>query len=347
MGLKDIGSTLPPGFRFHPSDEELVCHYLCNKIRAKSLHCNVEDDDVDEALQDATDLVEIDLHICEPWQLPDVAKLNAKEWYFFSFRDRKYCTGYRTNRATVSGYWKATGKDRTVIDPRTRQLVGMRKTLVFYRNRAPHGIKTTWIMHEFRLECPNMLPKEDWVLCRVFNKGRDLSLQDNNNDHLTRRFAVNGAPDLNYAPNYNNQLHPLLSSSPSTTIDPLHHLDQWGQLMKQPSRTTDHPYHHHCKHQTIACGWEQMMGSMSSSSTHGHDHESLLNLLYADNNNNINVTDDQYIQNYEKILFPSDSTSLDHDKICMGTSSDGGMVSNPRMECGGLSFETDNPLSFN
>ncbi|KAF3575077.1 hypothetical protein F2Q69_00060460, partial [Brassica cretica] len=159
MGLKDIGSTLPPGFRFHPSDEELVCHYLCNKIRAKSLHCNVEDDDVDEALKDATDLVEIDLHICEPWQLPDVAKLNAKEWYFFSFRDRKYCTGYRTNRATVSGYWKATGKDRTVIDPRTRQLVGMRKTLVFYRNRAPHGIKTTWIMHEFRLECPNMLPK--------------------------------------------------------------------------------------------------------------------------------------------------------------------------------------------
>ncbi|KAJ4880480.1 NAC domain containing protein 74 [Raphanus sativus] len=347
MGLKDIGSTLPPGFRFHPSDEELVCHYLCNKIRAKSLHCNVEDDDVDEALKDATDLVEIDLHICEPWQLPDVAKLNAKEWYFFSFRDRKYCTGYRTNRATLSGYWKATGKDRSVIDPRTRQLVGMRKTLVFYRNRAPHGIKTTWIMHEFRLECPNMLPKEDWVLCRVFNKGRDLSLQDHKSDHLTQRFAFNDAPDLNYAPNYNNQLHPLLSSSPSTTIDPLHHLDQWGQLMKQPSRTTGHPYHHHCKHQTVACGWEQMMiGSISSSSAHGHDHESLLNLLYADSNNDINVTDDQYNQNYEKILLPSDSTSLDHDKICVGSSSDGGMVSDPHMECGGLSFETDNPLSF-
>lgn len=89
----------------------------------------------------------------------DVAKLNAKEWYFFSFRDRKYATGYRTNRATISGYWKATGKDRTVMDPRTRKLVGMRKTLVFYRNRAPNGIKTTWIMHEFRLECPNMPPK--------------------------------------------------------------------------------------------------------------------------------------------------------------------------------------------
>ncbi|MBA0732775.1 hypothetical protein Gogos_016842 [Gossypium gossypioides] len=32
MGLRDIGATLPPGFRFYPSDEELVCHYLYKKI---------------------------------------------------------------------------------------------------------------------------------------------------------------------------------------------------------------------------------------------------------------------------------------------------------------------------
>jgi hypothetical protein len=89
----------------------------------------------------------------------EVAKLNATEWYFFSFRDRKYATGFRTNRATTSGYWKATGKDRTVFDPISGEVVGMRKTLVFYRNRAPNGIKTGWIMHEFRLETPHMPPK--------------------------------------------------------------------------------------------------------------------------------------------------------------------------------------------
>ncbi|EOX94424.1 hypothetical protein QUC31_004523 [Theobroma cacao] len=158
MGLRDIGATLPPGFRFYPSDEELVCHYLYKKI-------------ANEEVLKGT-LVEIDLHTCEPWQLPEVAKLNANEWYFFSFRDRKYATGFRTNRATTSGYWKATGKDRTVVDPRTQEVVGMRKTLVFYRNRAPNGIKTGWIMHEFRLETPHMPPKEDWVLCRVFHKSK-------------------------------------------------------------------------------------------------------------------------------------------------------------------------------
>ncbi|CAA0832184.1 NAC domain containing protein 74 [Striga hermonthica] len=158
MGLRDIGESLPPGFRFYPSDEELICHYLYKKIANE------------EAVRGT--LVEIDLHVCEPWQLPDVAKLNSNEWYFFSFRDRKYATGFRTNRATTSGYWKATGKDRVVLDPKTHAIVGMRKTLVFYKNRAPNGIKTGWIMHEFRLENPHLPPKEDWVLCRVFHKSR-------------------------------------------------------------------------------------------------------------------------------------------------------------------------------
>ncbi|KAJ3706421.1 hypothetical protein LUZ61_010126 [Rhynchospora tenuis] len=156
MGLRDIESTLPPGFRFYPSDEELVCHYLYKKV-------------ANERISQGT-MVEVDLHTREPWELPEVAKLTANEWYFFSFRDRKYATGSRTNRATKSGYWKATGKDRQINNPATREPVGMRKTLVFYQGRAPNGNKTGWVMHEFRLETPHSPPKEDWVLCRVFQK---------------------------------------------------------------------------------------------------------------------------------------------------------------------------------
>ncbi|XP_074560595.1 NAC domain-containing protein 79-like [Curcuma longa] len=180
MDLRDIESTLPPGFRFHPSDEELVCHYLYNKVTKQ------------RGLEGT--MVEVDLHTREPWELPDVAELSANEWYFFSFRDRKYSTGSRANRSTKSGYWKATGKDKEICDPRTHAMVGMRKTLVFHRGRAPSGIKTVWVMHEFRLETPRSPHKEDWVLCRVFHKRKRESIDLH--DNATTTASCSSSPTL-------------------------------------------------------------------------------------------------------------------------------------------------------
>ncbi|KAK8537596.1 hypothetical protein V6N13_096589 [Hibiscus sabdariffa] len=160
VGQEDDQMDLPPGFRFHPTDEELISHYLYKKV----LDINFS----------AKAIGEVDLNKSEPWELPWKAKMGEKEWYFFCVRDRKYPTGLRTNRATESGYWKATGKDKEIC--RGKSLVGMKKTLVFYKGRAPKGEKTNWVMHEYRLEgkfSVHNLPKSaknEWVICRVFQK---------------------------------------------------------------------------------------------------------------------------------------------------------------------------------
>ncbi|KAJ8545758.1 hypothetical protein K7X08_018341 [Anisodus acutangulus] len=152
-------SCVPPGFRFHPTDEELVGYYLRKKIASQKIDLDV--------------IRDIDLYRIEPWDLQDkcwIGYEEQNEWYFFSHKDKKYPTGTRTNRATMAGFWKATGRDKAVYNK--SKLIGMRKTLVFYKGRAPNGQKSDWIMHEYRLESEENGPpqEEGWVVCRAFKK---------------------------------------------------------------------------------------------------------------------------------------------------------------------------------
>ncbi|CAM0880837.1 unnamed protein product [Alopecurus aequalis] len=153
--LRDM--ALPPGFGFHPKDTELVSHYLKKKVLGQKIEYDI--------------IPEVDIYKHEPWDLP--AKCNVptedNKWHFFAARDRKYPNGARSNRATVAGYWKSTGKDRSIkVDKRT---IGTKKTLVFHEGRPPTGKRTEWIMHEYYIddnECQTSPDVKDaFVLCKV------------------------------------------------------------------------------------------------------------------------------------------------------------------------------------
>ncbi|KAL8488486.1 hypothetical protein ACS0TY_024674 [Phlomoides rotata] len=159
-----VMDELPPGFRFHPTAEEIIIHYLLNKV-IDTRFVSLPISDLD------------DLNSCEPWDLPKKAKMGENEWFFFYQKDRKYARGMRTNRATKLGYWKATGKDKEIYKKGKKScLVGKKKTLVFYEGRAPKGERSNWVMHEYRLEGNfsdynlSKTAKEEWVVCRVFHK---------------------------------------------------------------------------------------------------------------------------------------------------------------------------------
>ncbi|KAJ0601342.1 putative transcription factor NAM family [Helianthus annuus] len=149
---------LPPGFRFYPTDEELMVRYLCPKVAGDDFALRIIGD--------------VNLYKFDPWELPSKAMFGEKEWYFFSPRDRKYPNGSRPNRVAGSGYWKATGTDKVIMSEGRK--VGIKKALVFYVGKAPKGSKTNWIMHEYRLSETsrdnNSSRLDDWVLCRIYKK---------------------------------------------------------------------------------------------------------------------------------------------------------------------------------
>ncbi|CAK7334339.1 unnamed protein product, partial [Dovyalis caffra] len=53
--MESMESCVPPGFRFHPTDEELVGYYLRKKVASQKIDLDV--------------IRDIDLYRIEPWDL--------------------------------------------------------------------------------------------------------------------------------------------------------------------------------------------------------------------------------------------------------------------------------------
>ncbi|CAA0363790.1 unnamed protein product [Arabidopsis thaliana] len=151
-----------PGFRFHPTEEELLDFYLKNMVYGKRSSVEV--------------IGFLNIYRHDPWDLPGLSRIGEREWYFFVPRERKHGNGGRPSRTTEKGYWKATGSDRKIISlSEPKRVIGLKKTLVFYRGRAPGGSKTDWVMNEFRMPDNCSLPK-DVVLCKIYRKATSLKV---------------------------------------------------------------------------------------------------------------------------------------------------------------------------
>ncbi|KAK8586848.1 hypothetical protein V6N13_085869 [Hibiscus sabdariffa] len=124
MGEKNdadkVDDVMLHGFRFHPTDEELIGFYLKKKIHQKPLPIEL--------------IKQVDIYKYEPWDLPKLAASGEKEWYFYCLRDRKYRNSARPNRVT--------GTDKPIYPSDGTKFIGLKKSHVFSRGRAAKGMKT-------------------------------------------------------------------------------------------------------------------------------------------------------------------------------------------------------------
>ncbi|KAJ9173298.1 hypothetical protein P3X46_016449 [Hevea brasiliensis] len=193
-----IDEVMLPGFRFHPTDEELVGFYLKRKIQQRPLPIEL--------------IKQVDIYKYDPWDLPRLATSGEKECYFYCPRDRKYRNSARPNRVTRAGFWKATGTDRPICSSDGTKCIGLKKSLVFYRGRAAKGIKTDWMMHEFRLPSPaepsppkkllekSLPPNDAWAICRIFKKTNSMAQKALNYSWISQLPDATASDMLNQGP---------------------------------------------------------------------------------------------------------------------------------------------------
>ncbi|RLM61854.1 NAC domain-containing protein 83-like isoform X2 [Panicum miliaceum] len=186
---------LPIGFRFRPTDEELLLHYL----RRKALACPLPAGIIPDA----------DLARLHPWDLLPPAGGDADGERFFFHRPATRCwrKGGGAARAAGTGVWRPSGKEKLVVSPRCKRPVGTKRTLVFYRGRGRGAARTDWAMHEYRLLPAGIHPfhgcaaagnptaahvschgaAADWLVCRIFKRTKPAAHRGREDDDAGER----------------------------------------------------------------------------------------------------------------------------------------------------------------
>lgn len=164
--------NFPPGFGFCPTHEELVVHFLLRKASLLPYHPGI--------------IPDLDLYPYDPWDLDGtyfqflsffnisieinnvfltctifgnnnresicmvMVGLQVNPWWKGKSGIITSCKRTQ-NRITTNGYCKAWDCDEQIISSSSSKRVGVKKYYVFHIGEAPDGVKTNWIMQEFRL----------------------------------------------------------------------------------------------------------------------------------------------------------------------------------------------------
>jgi hypothetical protein len=140
---------MPVGFRFRPTDEELVGFYLLNKVRGEDLGWD--------------GIGEFDIYGEKaPWEF-----CGDQEEKLYVFTRLKQLSKNRVSRTAGCGVWHENSSDK--IYDGQGDVIGARKLFSFNVKEGSCMKKSNWIMHEFSF-VGEREQTTDWVLCTIQKK---------------------------------------------------------------------------------------------------------------------------------------------------------------------------------
>ncbi|CAN1162121.1 NAC domain-containing protein 102 [Linum perenne] len=165
---------LPVGFRFNPTEQEILGYYLINKVKGEPLPPGV--------------IYDCDLYGDKfPWEIFPRSAANGR---LFAFTKLKKASTKRVLRTFACGEWRGNTGGEEVMDDAKKKVIGIKKTLSFKVNKSKlraggsstsTSTKSTaaakgctgWVMHEYSLSGT----ESDYVLCEILNKEKKPQMQ--------------------------------------------------------------------------------------------------------------------------------------------------------------------------
>nr|XP_043620379.1 NAC transcription factor 29-like [Erigeron canadensis] len=257
----DYEDGLAPGYRFCPTDAELIVCYLKAKIEKDAYPpCRIH---------------EVNIYNHSPDDLAREYRSCDNKWYFLTPRERQCPKGSRPNRKVGNfGKWKAAQKDAAVLDVKGQE-VGRKRSLNFLDE---NGIKTSWLMQEYTTTHPNLpigtgpqTMLSNWVLCKIYKLKEEKSGTTGNVNQAKQQFVGkrnnNDQQDQESTVHdeQNQQLH-IINDEPSPKRTRLASSDVDYNQQQQGTNSTSQQYYydHHHQHRQSSTTYDHEMSILTA-----------------------------------------------------------------------------------
>ncbi|KAI3990048.1 hypothetical protein MKX01_013534 [Papaver californicum] len=163
-------SKLPSGFRFQPTDEQLIVYYLVPKVLREDLPAN--------RMKEVENLY----HYHPKKLIQQYKGYESNDWYFFTRKyqgeDHKDVGGEDTNfidnkfRVAGQGFWLLTTHSSIYSTDSSNSVIGYKDAWVYYEGRDSEEYETDYVMQEYTMATPSGWNHSEldheWILCGIY-----------------------------------------------------------------------------------------------------------------------------------------------------------------------------------